>query len=281
MSDETRTIGRIVVAVDAGEGSEFALELARHLSEAVSPELLGLFVENVHLLDHTRSRLAREITRSGRERPLERGRLERQIRDESLRARTRFEQAATRLGVRHSFRVARGEIAAELLQQAAEAEALVLSLAERAAPPDPWVRATVERLIGSELPVLLFAREGWRRGRSIAVVIEDADTLHAPARAAARLARHSGSPLTVLLTGRALEDRAAAAARVVDAVAARGAAVGDVIAIRAVTAEALARAMRLCQARLLVLPGGDARAEAELVIELLRRLPSALMIVRD
>lgn len=281
MSEPSRSIGRIVIAVEADDASELALELARHLSESVSPELMGLFIENAHLLDYSRSRLAREITRSGRERPLERTQLERQIRQLSAQARARFEQAASRLGLRHSFHVTRGEIAAELLQQAAEAEALVLGLAERAAPPDPWVRTVVERLIESDLPVLLFARPAWSQGHSIAVVVDTAEVPHASLKAAARLARHSASPLTVILTGDALADRRHAVERVSGAAKALGADVGDVIAVNAVTPAALERAMRFCRARLLVLPGGEPSSQTALVVELLRRLRSALMIVRE
>ncbi len=281
MTERVRSIGRIVIAVDAVEGSDFALELAMHVSQSVSPELLGLFIENARLLDYTRSRLAREITRSGSERPLERAYLERAIREQSAQARLRFEQAAARLGLRHSFRVTRGELAAELLRQAAEAEALILSLAEHAASPDPGVLAAVEQLVDSDLPVLLFARAGWNPGHSVAVVVGDPDELHPSVRAAARLAKQSRSPLTVLLTGRALADRAGAAERIAEAAVDEGAETGDVIAVNAVTAEALAQAMRVCRARLLVLPGGAARSEAPLVVELLRRLPSALMLVRD
>ncbi len=147
MTDEPRGFGRVVVALDAGDGRDFALELARHVSESVSPELLGLFIENVRLLDYARSRLAREITRTGLERPLSRELLERRIRSQSAQAKLHFEQAATRLGLSCSFRVTRGEMAAELLAEAAEAEALVLSFAERQAPPEPWLVAAVGRVI--------------------------------------------------------------------------------------------------------------------------------------
>lgn len=279
MTEEPRRVGRIVIAVDAADVGDLALELARHVTESMSPELLGLFVENARLLDCSRSRLAREITRSGRERPIVRDRLERQIRYESAEARSRFERAAARLGMRSSFRVARGEIVAELLQQAAEAEALVVSLAEAGALPDPWLGAAVERLVRDGVPVLLFARAGWSRGRSIAVVVDTA-ARHAAVHAAARLANASGSPLAVLLTGSALDDRAAAVQRVLEAAAGHGAEVGDVIAVGAATAPSLARAARFCGARLLVLTSGDPPVEARLVLELLRRLPSALMLVR-
>lgn len=279
MTDVTRRTGRIVVAVDSDNGGDFGLELARLLTEAASPELLGLFVEHVHLLDYARSRLAREITRSGSERPLDRARLERQIRDQSTRAKLRFEQVATRLGLRSTFRVTRGEVASELLEQAAGAEALVVTLAECVARTEPWLAGAVERLVAEGVPVLLFARAGWRHGHRIAVVVEAAEpgtSLHA----AARLGRQSGAPLTVLLTARAAADRAGAARRVVEAAGAYGADVADVIAIHAATPHALERAVRLCGVRLLVLPAGVPPVEPALVLELLARLPSALLLVR-
>ncbi len=128
--------------------------------------------------------------------------------------------------------------------------------------------------------MLLFAREAWSRGRSVAVVVDDADRLRPSLHAAVRLARASRSPLTVVLTGGALADQRGSAQRVLEVAAAHGVELGDVLTAPAATAPALERAVRFCRARLLVLPAGEAPDDAQRVVELLRRLPSALMLVR-
>ena len=111
---EAQKRSRVLVALDAPDAKEFALDLARLVSLTTAPELLGLFVESTRLLEYAGSRLAREIMLTGRERPLERALLERQLRAESAQARAWFDAAATRLGLEHTFEVARGDFGAEL-----------------------------------------------------------------------------------------------------------------------------------------------------------------------
>ena len=120
---------RIVIALDAAAQHATALDIVRCMISETFPELLGLFVEDVRLLEHAHSRLAREVVLSGAERPLELGALSRQLRAQSEQVRRSFEAAAATLGLPHTFQVARGEFLAALANRAAEAEALVVSLA--------------------------------------------------------------------------------------------------------------------------------------------------------
>jgi hypothetical protein len=277
---EARKTSRIVVALNPEDARDFALDLARFISLTTTPELLGLFVESAHLLEHARSRFAREIMLTGRERALDRAVLERALRAQSAQARAHFEAAAARLGLPHTFEVARGEVAAELLRCAAEAEALVVSLTREARGAGAWLGAALRQLFAAPLPLLLLAREGWLSGRSIAIVIEDAEVTELTLQVAARLAAHSKSPIAALLTGPAAGAHAQRHARVVRALQGRGIELSRIQVLGAHDASTIARAARACEARLLVLPSAERETDAPLIEELLRRLPSALLLVR-
>lgn len=276
MSSQPHKRSRVVIALEATLEDDFALEIARDLVASASPELLGIFVENVRLLDYARSRLAREIMLTGRERPLDARQLERQIRAQSARVKARFEAVASKLGLPHMFQVTRGELIAELVERAAEAEALVLSIARQsgtaARPVDPAIR----RLFEAPPRAVLFLRDGWRGGGSVLALIDSGDLSDPALEAAARLAKQSGSPLTVVLSGTALAQREQTLRLLRGHLRSRGVDLDDVVALRHASAQGLAQAARICRARLVVMPAGD----TDLILELLGRLSSALLLVR-
>lgn len=262
---------RVVVALDP-VAVELSLELARHVASSAASELLGLFVEDVRLLEHARTRLALEVMLSGGSRPLDPAALSGSLRAESARTRALFEAAAARLGMRGAFEVVRGEPAAELVRRASTAEALVVGLGGTSRH---WQGATVEQLLRAPLPALLLAREGWSSGGSVMAVVDDPSAGEPLIAAAARVAAASGSPLVVLLVGQARDARTRLA---LEAALPAGATVLVDVASRAFDAQALARAARSRGVRLLVM-----RAEApsaEDVRELLVKAPSALLLIR-
>jgi hypothetical protein len=271
---------RVLIALAAADAREFALDLARFVSLTATPELLGLFVESTRLLEHASSRLAREIMLTGRERPLERAVLERQLRAESAQARAGFEAEAARLGLTYTFQVARGDFGAELASRAAEAEALVVSLAREARRADFWLGATLRELLATALPMVLLAREGWLSGRSIVVLIEEPHGAELALEAAARFVKHSRSPLSVLLTGAAASAYEQNPAELIGELESRGLGPSTILAVGKSEPGTIARAARACRARLIVLPAPGADADTALVEELLRRLPSALLLVK-
>jgi nucleotide-binding universal stress UspA family protein len=125
-------IRRVLVALDASPASLAALEVAAELAAALSTELSGLFVEDVNLLRAAELPAARVLgSFSGRPLPLERCRLERELRAEAVRAREALAAVAERGMLRWSFRVARGTVAPEILLAASEAGLVVVGKAGR------------------------------------------------------------------------------------------------------------------------------------------------------
>jgi hypothetical protein len=270
---------RIVVALDPEAQHELALEIARHLPQNAATELLGLFVEDARLLAHASSRLAREIVLSGGERALERPALERQMRAQAAEQRRRFESAAVRLGLPHAFHVARGERFAELVREAADAEALVVTLAAHAAALRGWSASALRQLARAPLRSVLFAREGWVTGNRIVALLTRPERSAPSLQAAIRFARASRSPLTVLLRGAGGERVAEIEQWLAQALGPTGLGAPLVLAAGDLTVG------RLCgvshDARLVVLPSAHSTSEEAFIDAALDTLRVPLLLVRE
>ena len=271
-------IARIVVALDPDAPNEFALDIARHLPQSAATELLGLFVEDARLLAHAGSRLAREVVFGGGERAFERPALERQIRAQAAEQRRRFESAATRLGLRHAFHVIRGERLAELVREATDAEALVVTLAARTAALPGWSASALRQIARAPLRSVLFAREGWTGNRVVALLARPEQG--APSlRAAIRFARASLSPLTVLLHGAAGKRVAEVEQWLAAAMGPTGLGRSLVLAIGDLTVARLRDVSR--DARLVVLPAAHSTSEEAFIDAALDTLRIPLLLVRE
>ncbi len=118
---------RIVVALDTSEDSLAALEAATKLAADLQAELLGLFVEDINLLRLAELPVAREVVyASSSARALDLPRLERALRMQAAELERALASAAETTNVRWTFRVARGQVATEVLATAQEADMLVL-----------------------------------------------------------------------------------------------------------------------------------------------------------
>lgn len=271
----------VVVALDAVEREDYAIELACTLSHARAPELLGLFVESTELLAHARSRWAREFLLSGSERALDERALERQLRSQAARVRARFEATTARLGVRHRFEIARGGLFTEPVKRAAAAEVLVVSLA-RAVAGGFSVSGFLRELRETHVPKILFARQGWLTGQSIAVVVDEATpATQAAIEAAARVARRSGSPVTALVPAGPEGANDEVEQHIARALARHGVEASHVIRLSGADTARIIQAARACRARLLVMPAPEEAGDAAAIDELLRRFSGALMLVRQ
>lgn len=267
---------RVVVAVDA-DASDLPLEIARHLLAGTSTELVGLFVEDRRLFEHAAAALAREVAYTGRARVLERPRLERQLRARAAEARRQFEASAARLGLAHDFQVLRGDVVAELVREAADAEALIVGFTAGAAATSAWWARTLRNLLEASVPALLIAREGWLTGRGVVTVCAKFGGAHA-LEAAVRLARRSGSPLTVLLSADTEAERRALAESLQAHLSAADVELRGLLPLADVTPETILRAAR--GARLLVLTH-DAPGDANLVAELATATRLSLLLVKN
>jgi nucleotide-binding universal stress UspA family protein len=120
-------IRRILVALDSSRHSLAALEAAGELAAHTEAELLGLFVEDINLLRLAKLPFASQVSWTARAaESVDSARMERELRAQAEQARQALAAVAGRLRVPWSFRVVRGEVAAEVLAAAEKADLLTL-----------------------------------------------------------------------------------------------------------------------------------------------------------
>jgi nucleotide-binding universal stress UspA family protein len=131
MKEEERelTIRRILVALDTSQHSLAALQAAVELAARLKAELVGLFVEDINLLRLAGLPFAREIRYpSAIVQQLDSPRLEQELKAQGAQARRALAAVAEQAQVAWSFRVVRGQVTAEVLAAALEADLLSLGI---------------------------------------------------------------------------------------------------------------------------------------------------------
>jgi nucleotide-binding universal stress UspA family protein len=193
-------IRRILVALDASPHSLAALEAAFELADALKAEIVGIFVEDVNLLRLAGLPFAREVGYpSGTDRPLDSVSMERALRIQAGQAREALAGVAARRQVRWSFRVVRGQVAAELLTAAHEADLLALGRASWASSRRVPLGATARVVVSqASRPVLLLQR-GHAICQPVQLVYDGSPGAKRALATAAQLAVLAGSALTVML----------------------------------------------------------------------------------
>lgn len=136
---------RIAVALDASPHCLQGLAVAAQIAAALRAEVEGVFVEDTELFRVVGLPFLREFraTTLG-EGPLDKARLQRELRAAARGIQAQVERAAGELGIAWSFRVWRGDLEAEILRAAGGAEFFALgrlgrfaSLRRRPKPPPP------------------------------------------------------------------------------------------------------------------------------------------------
>lgn len=130
MSKVAAKLHRILLPLDLSRDSLSALAVAFDLAIGVGAEVSGLFVEDTQLLSAGSLPLAREVgSSSGISRSIGTIDIQKRFRSVAGRARDVIAQTSQRVKVRSSFRVVRGDVAAEILAAATGADLLVIGKA--------------------------------------------------------------------------------------------------------------------------------------------------------
>lgn len=204
---EVRLLRRILVALDASHHSLAALEAAAELAASLEAELHGLYVEDINLLHAAGSPVAREVrypyVTGGR---MDRARMERELRAQAAQAQRALVTTCQRRQIKWSFRVVRGDVTAEVLEAASEADLLTLGRASR--PLMQRIRlGSTARAAATRSPrsVLLIQRDVVVRP-PVMVVYEDSRAARQALWMAAHLAQKQEKYLGVLILVRPQDD---------------------------------------------------------------------------
>jgi nucleotide-binding universal stress UspA family protein len=273
-------IRRIVVALDASIHSLAALEAASMLASMLNAELVGVFVEDINLLRLAGLPFAREISQcSPLERPLDQLAMERQLRLQADKVRQALAEVATRQQLKWSLRIVRGQVAAELLTAAAEADLFVLGKASWVSTRQVRLGSTARTVVTQASHAVLLLQQGGAICAPIQVVY---DGLPAGAQAlstATHLIATTGGQLIVIIladsadTAQRLEEEATERLRVWP---------GQVNFRRLInpTAEALARFIRITGGGTLVMRAQHPLLEGEGLQTVLGAIECTALLVR-
>lgn len=211
-TNDSHRIVRVVVALDESPRSLAALTTAGALAAELDAELAGLFVEDDNLRRLLDLPFAREFNLlSGEVRPLSPAELERTWQREAEAIERRLAEAAGRLRLRWSFRIARGSLSAEVGTVAQTHDLLVLG--RRTCVSLLSVAETSFRLSG----IVPSARVG-----PVLVLFEEPVASANSLEVAARLARLNGAELVLLIDAASEDAYRSACARAQAAVQAYG-----------------------------------------------------------
>ena len=150
-------IRRILLALDTATHNIAAFEAATGLAARLDAELHALFVEDINLLRLAALPFARETRlTSATTRRLQNQDIERALRAEATRAQATLATVATRLNVRWSFQVTRGQVAARICEEALETDLVALTVTGSVPTELTHIAATIETVMrGAACPLLM------------------------------------------------------------------------------------------------------------------------------
>ncbi len=276
--DNDRSRRSIMIALDPGSPGRAGLEIVECFVDHRGRHLLGVALEDGELLAHARSRFATEVMLSGAARPLEQGRLERQLRGQSASIRRAFEEAAARLGYSYGFKVLHDSIAARLRDEATDAEMLVVELPSVFASHQAAWETRIDQLAAVDLPAVLYARSGVTERKGLVALVDQPDDLDVIIRMAGRLARGAALAPTVVLGEASRSAEQDVRNLLVAALQERSASM-RLVRSTEIGAVTLGRITQVSDARVLVIPGRVTKSDPKFVREILRRTSCSILLV--
>jgi len=268
---------RVVIWLDPTAPQEGALQVLAGLGRA--NEILGLFIEDMTLLELSQLPVAREFTPdASASQTLDSGNVERQFRAHASRMQKQFESTARRIGASHRFQIARGEPGTELVRISIGCDMLVVAHSRRDLAARLTLRARLDELLEHGPPALLLVQEQWRTGQCIATLFDDGVASEAALRTAAALSHAEELDLRVWLPEAEPAVHEKCLQRIREIL--RDGVPYSCETLPSLETDELARATKAQYVRALVLPGEEVATTRRLVAELLERVDCSLIVAR-
>jgi nucleotide-binding universal stress UspA family protein len=193
-------IRRILVALDVSPHSLAALEAASELAETLKAELVGNYVEDINLLHLAGLPFAREVSYlSVAVRPLDSLSMERELRMQAERVRQALAGVAGRRQLRWSFRVVRGQVTAELLTAAQEADMLAIGRASGAMTRRVRLGGTAREVLAQVARPVLLLQHGHTICHPVQLVYDGSAAAKLALAAVTQVALATGGHLSVII----------------------------------------------------------------------------------
>jgi nucleotide-binding universal stress UspA family protein len=192
---------RIVVALDDSPHGRAALEAASELAARLHAELVGLFVEDIELLQLAALPFAAEVRYlAGQCRALDVDAMRRALRVEGARLASLLTAVAGKHGVTAHFRIATGRVGAELVAAAEPNAMLVLGKTSRRQARSVGLGTTARAVVHGFGNTVLLLEHGARIAAPVVVAIdEDSAATRRALAVAAELTRSAFGELVVVV----------------------------------------------------------------------------------
>ncbi len=197
-------IKRILVALDSSPHSRAALESAATLAERLDAELLGVFVEDIDLMQLAALPFARElgITSAGY-RTLDPHAMARSLNAQAQKARAALRTVALHHHVHWTFRSMRGRVLDELRAASSDVDLIALGSAGHMAASGRRLGSTARNLVTCVTCSVLIEHARKHRGASLLLLYEDSASADAALARAQDLAVARDGALLIALVGAA------------------------------------------------------------------------------
>lgn len=204
------TVRRIVVAIDNNSQTSGALDVAASLASYLNSELSGLYVEDINLVRLAALPIGREICfPNGICRDFTDQQLDAEYREQSTSARHAIARSASRARVTYSFRVARGQVEAEVISAAGEADLLVLGTGDSPLRPRRRLGRTALAALEHAPRSILIAKPHAHPINKLLVCFDGTEGGKRALQAAVRISGARTGSLTVLIAAEDLDKAAA------------------------------------------------------------------------
>lgn len=197
-------VSRVIAAVDATAGDRCAVAKAVDLAARLRVEVCGLFVEDINLVRVAELPVARHMTwAAAPATPFGRDELEREMSRLAERAATELRAAATRLGVKSSFRIVRGIPAEELMNATALEDLLVVGIDGSSGGISMPLKSALHNAAQAARRTTFHAVRGSKIRRPVVMLSAGSRLIERTMSVAMRLAANGSRELTILSLGSA------------------------------------------------------------------------------
>lgn len=203
MTDLPGRIRRILVALDASQQSQAALETAAAMAERMQAELEAMFVEDIDLLHLADLPFAREIGfTSASRRLLDSAAMARALRVRAGQARAMLESIAAKHKIASSFRVARGNVLTELLAATETVDVVAVGTSGHKLGRGQQAGSTYTGMLQSCRCSVLVLQEKITPGDAVVVLFDGSDESIRGLELARSMAASDEDPLSIVLLAR-------------------------------------------------------------------------------
>ena len=204
---KTTLIRHIAVALDCSPHSMASLRVAAELARSMRAELTGIFVEDINLLRMAELPFCHEIrTYSSEAEHVDSAQFERSLKIQARAAEKSLQHIAGDFMVKHSFRVYRGVVPAEVIAAAVEADLLVLGRSGRSPTCRKGLGSTARKALADGKKPVLLIRPGFSANEWPVLVLFDGSEGSKHALEAALILIHPGMTLNLLILGETHEE---------------------------------------------------------------------------